>query len=353
MTEHEAILYEKLERGAVHCAVCPRRCRIKEGQRGFCKTRENRGGILYALTYGMVSSLAVDPIEKKPLFHFHPGSRCLSLGSLGCNLRCLHCQNWSISQVDPVHSGFLEALSPEDCLRTAQKEGAAGIAWTYNEPTIWLEYTLDCAQLAKTAGLYTVSVTNGYITPEALAILAPWLDAYRVDLKGWSREFWQQIPQIPNSQPVFEAARLARQRYGLHLEVVTNVIPGWNDDETSLRGLARWISRELGDDTPWHLTRFFPSYRLQETPPTPLSSLLRGERIGREEGLRYIYLGNLDGKGENTMCPSCGTTLIERSGFSLLCCTLGQDHRCPRCGLVIPIVGAIQCSGPGEVSEAQ
>ncbi len=351
MTFHEAILYEKLERGAVRCAVCPRRCRIEEGQRGFCKARENRGGILYAMTYGMVSSLAVDPIEKKPLFHFHPGSRCLSLGSLGCNLRCLHCQNWSISQADPVHSGRLQELSPQDCLRTAIKEGAASIAWTYNEPTIWLEYTLDCARLAKQAGLYTVSVTNGYITPEALVILAPWLDAYRVDLKGWSQEFWRQIPQIPDPQPIFEAARLARRQYGLHLEAVTNLIPGWNDDETSLRGLARWIARELGDDTPWHLTRFFPSYRLQETPPTPLSSLLRGERIGREEGLRYIYLGNLAGKGENTVCPSCATTLIERSGFSLLRSALGQDHRCPRCGLVIPIVGAVQCPGRGEVSE--
>ncbi|MCX5976536.1 MAG: AmmeMemoRadiSam system radical SAM enzyme [Coprothermobacterota bacterium] len=353
MTFHEAILYQKLERGAVRCAVCPRRCRIEEGQRGFCKARENHGGILYALTYGMVSSLAVDPIEKKPLFHFHPGSRCLSLGSLGCNLRCLHCQNWSISQADPLHSGLLETLSPEDCLRAAQKEGVAGLAWTYNEPTIWLEYTLDCARLAKQAGLYTVSVTNGYITPEALAILAPWLDAYRVDLKGWSQEFWRQIPQIPDPKPIFEAARLARRQYGLHLEAVTNMIPGWNDDETSLRGLARWIARELGDDTPWHLTRFFPSYRLQETPPTPLSSLLRGERIGREEGLRYIYLGNLAGKGENTLCPSCGTTLIERSGFSLLRCALGQDHRCPHCGLVIPIVGALQCPGSREVSTKQ
>ncbi len=345
MVFHEAILYEKLERGAVRCAVCPRRCHIEEGQQGFCKARENHEGVLYALTYGLVSSLAVDPIEKKPLFHFHPGSRCLSLGSLGCNLRCLHCQNWSISQADPLHSGLLETLSPEECLQAAQKEGVAGIAWTYNEPTIWLEYVLDCARLAKSAGLYTVSVTNGYITPEALAILAPWLDAYRVDLKGWSREFWQQIPQVPDPQPVFDATRLARRQYGLHLEVVTNLIPGWNDDETTLRGLARWIARELGEDTPWHLTRFYPAYRLQEVPPTPLSSLLRGERIGREEGLHYIYLGNLEGKGENTICPSCRTTLIERSGFSVLRSALGQDHRCPCCGLVIPIVGAVQSPG--------
>jgi pyruvate formate lyase activating enzyme len=344
MAHHEAILYQKLPNGAVRCQICPRRCLVAPGQRGFCRARENTEGIFYAITYGFVSSLAMDPIEKKPLYHFHPGSQCLSVGSLGCNLRCLHCQNWSISQADPTVSSLRSAreLTPEALLGLALSNRADGLAWTYNEPTLWLEYAIDCARLAKSASLYTVFVTNGYITEEALEALAPWLDAYRVDLKGWDAEFWRKLAQVPDPRPIFQATRQARHRHHLHVEAVTNVIPGWNDNEATLRPLARWIAQELGPMTPWHLTRFFPSWQLEDRPITPVSSLELGERIGHDEGLQYIYLGNLGDRGENTFCPSCGTLLLERSGMCLVLSALTEDQHCPRCGLAIPIVGAVQ-----------
>lgn len=340
----ETILFETLNRGAVRCGICPHRCEIAPGASGICSTRKNIGGKLYSVIYGLISSVAIDPIEKKPLFHFHPGSRCLSLGSYGCNLQCIHCQNWSIAHVRPsIDERAGEFLSPLQSMRLAQEERVDGLCWTYNEPTIWLEYMIEGAQLARQGGFYTAVVTNGYITPEALALLAPNVDAYRVDLKGWNPSFWRKIANISDPKPIFEAARLARKSWNLHVEVVTNVIPTYNDDDATFHQLAGWIRESLGPETPWHVTRFIPYLALSHLPATPLSTLEHARQIGLEEGLEYVYLGNVPTHpAENTLCPRCGSLLIERSGYRILRNTLEQRNQCPRCHLAIPIIGAVQ-----------
>jgi len=339
----EGRLYQKLEGDNVRCLVCPHYCVIKEGQSGTCATRINRGGKLYTLIYGLVSSLALDPIEKKPLFHFYPGSLCLSLGSLGCNLRCIHCQNWNISHVQPSkETREAEFLSPQESVRLAKANLAKGISWTYNEPTIWHEFVMDSISLAREEGLYTVYVTNGYISPEALEELSGYLDAFRVDLKGWSPEFWKKVCKIADPKPIFNAAALAKNKYGMHVEVVTNVIPTYNDDEDTFHHLASWIRENLGVNTPWHITRFVPHLELSHLPPTPLKTLEKAREIGKEEGLYYVYLGNVPGHpGENTYCPSCGSLLIERAGFWIKSSLLSSDKLCPRCGFKLEIIGDI------------
>lgn len=340
------MLFEHLSEKGTRCLICPRLCLLKEGQSGYCSTRIAHEGKIYTLIYGLASSVALDPIEKKPLFHFWPGSLCLSLGTYGCNFRCIHCQNWSIAHVkfsEQKAQGW-SFISPEESVRIAKTEGASGISWTYNEPTIWFEYTLDSARLAKEAGLYTVYVTNGYITPEALALLAPHLDAYRVDLKGWHTSFWQKVAKIADPAAVFAATRLAKQKHNLHVEVVTNVIPNHNDDEDTFRHLAAWIRDNLGTETPWHLTRFIPQLELSYLPSTPIKTLESGKKIGEQAGLEYIYLGNVfHHSAENTYCPNCHRLLLRRSSFSLIQNWLGEAKTCPTCGKMIPIRGKIEC----------
>ncbi|MCR4427749.1 MAG: AmmeMemoRadiSam system radical SAM enzyme [Caldiserica bacterium] len=340
----KAHLFESLEGGTARCLVCPRECVLKEGQIGFCGTRVNQGGEIYSMIYGMVSSVAIDPIEKKPLFHFHPGSPCLSFGSFGCNFRCIHCQNWSISH-RLVEKGIPDGryLSPQDGVKIALENQAKGISWTYNEPTIWHEYTMDMGKIAKEKGLYTVYVTNGFITPQALKELSQVLDAFRVDLKGWEKEFWRRICKIDDPAPVFRAAYEAKNKYHMHVEVVTNVIPTFNDDDQTFTNLARWILDNLGADCPWHITRFVPYLELSHLPYTPLSTLERGRSIGLETGLKFVYLGNVPGHpGENTFCPKCGTLLIERYGFWIKKNLLSSNNHCPKCGEKINIVGSIE-----------
>lgn len=314
---HEGLLYEKRPQGKVKCLVCPRLCVIAEGRLGICKTRKNIGGKCYTLIYGKVSSVAADPIEKKPLFHFHPGTGCLSLGTLGCNLRCIHCQNWQIAHADAQEDGNqLSELPPEKLPAIAARHDCRGVSWTYNEPTIWLEYTLDGARICHENGLYTVYVTNGYITADALDIIAPHLDAYRVDIKGFKPETYKFIAKISNIEPIFAAARAAKHRYGCHVEAVTNVIPTVNDDEETLRSIAAWVAAELGEKTPWHVTRFYPCLELSHLPPTPVGTLERAMEIGREEGLKFVYIGNVPGhKAENTVCPQCRRVVIRRDGY--------------------------------------
>lgn len=303
----------------VRCSLCPWRCLIGRGKRGVCGVRLNDGGTLYSLIYGKVSSIAVDPIEKKPLFHFYPGSKVFSLGTFGCNMRCRHCQNWEISHASPeVGDGRLSELPPAAAVKLAQEYGCQGIAWTYNEPTIWFEYTLDSARLAREAGLYTVYVTNGYITRDALDLIGPYLEAFRVDVKGFTKEFYRYLAKIPDFRPVLEAAVYAKNRWNMHVEVVTNVIPTLNDDEPQLRALADWIVSDLGPETPWHVTRFIPQFELADLPPTPVATLEKAREIGERAGLRFVYIGNVPGhESENTFCPQCGQTVIERAGFSL------------------------------------
>ncbi|MEE9203012.1 MAG: AmmeMemoRadiSam system radical SAM enzyme [Dehalococcoidia bacterium] len=328
----QARLYETLAGGRVRCHVCPWRCDIGPGKLGVCRMRHNQEGVLYPLNYGLASSVAADPIEKKPLFHFFPGTQCFSLGTYGCNFHCIHCQNWSISCTAPGDMGPSQYLSPEAAVELTRHHGCAGISWTYNEPTIWFEYTYDCARLAREQGLYTVYVTNGYITTEALDEIGPYLDAFRVDIKGFSDALYRDLAKVVRWREVLEAARRAKEKWDMHVEVVTNLIPTMNDDEEQLRGIARWVRENLGELTPWHVTRFYPQYRLTHLPPTPVEALERAGRIGAEEGLRFVYVGNVPGHGsESTRCYSCGQLLVQRYGYQTQVKGL-KDSRCSRCG---------------------
>lgn len=330
---HVAMLQEELDEGTVRCHVCPRLCRVAPGKSGVCRARVNRDGVLYAITYGRVCSVAADPIEKKPLYHFFPGTRVLSLGSVGCNFACRHCQNWQIAHADPSEATRdLRDLPVRNLAVLAANNACQGVAWTYNEPTIWFEYILDGAQAAHKHGLYTVMVTNGYITGDALAMLAPHIDAYRVDVKGFSNAQYKELCRIPDMRPVLESAERAKAAYGCHVEIVTNVIPTFNDDDTTLRGIATWIVERLGPETPWHVTRFMPYLEFSHLPPTPLSSLERAITIGHDAGLQFVYIGNVPRHdGENTICPRCRRLLVRRTGYAVEDVAL-RGTFCAMCG---------------------
>jgi len=295
------------------------------------RVRQNRGGKLYLLHFSLVSSAAVDPIEKKPLFHFFPGSEVFSLGGWGCNFHCQDCQNWEIACTD-VPSNTSQVVSPEAAIDVARQHNSAGIAWTYNEPGIWLEYTLDSAKLARQNRLYTVYVTNGYSTPEALDTIGPYLDAWRVDIKGFSDAFYKNLAKISKWRGILEVTKRAKEKWGMHVEVVTNIIPTMNDDEEQLKGIADWIRAELGEMTPWHVTRFHPHHQISHLPPTPVATLERAIAIGREAGLRFIYAGNIPGHpSENTTCYSCGKLVVKRRGYQVQLVGLAGS-KCRFCG---------------------
>ena len=332
--KREAILYEKLEDSKLRCGICQRRCTIRDGKVGWCRTRVSEGGGLYSLIYGEVSSISINPIEKKPVFHFFPGSRWLSVGSMGCNFRCPGCQNWDISHwlEGPMYT---EYISPEELVRRAMETGCIGVSWTFNEPAIWFEYTLDSARMAREKGLFTNYVTNGFITEEALDMIAPYLDVFRVDIKGFSDETYLKVGHLKGFRGILDVTKRAKG-HGIHVECVTNVTPGYNDSEEELRGIASWIRNDLGPETPWHVTRFYPYLELSHVQPTPLETLERGREIGKEEGLWYVYIGNVPGhKWENTYCHGCGELLIERYIFEVVKNRVNEG-RCPECGIVIP-----------------
>ena len=313
--EREALLYEQLAGNRVRCHVCQWECVINPGRVGVCRGRINRDGMLYSLNYGEVSSAAVDPIEKKPLFHFHPGTSVFSVGGWGCNFHCVHCQNWEIACTDlPTESRY---LAPAEQVQLALEYGCSGIAWTYNEPSVWFEYTLDSAKIAKENGLYTVYVTNGFLTADALDAIGPWLDAWRVDIKGFSDASYARIARIRDWRSILDVAVRAHDRWKMHVEVVTNIIPTINDDDEQLTGIAQWIHDELGELTPWHVTRFFPMHQLQSVPVTPLSTIERAATLGRAAGLKFVYSGNVPGCGsEDTVCYSCGGLNVRRRGYN-------------------------------------
>jgi len=288
----EALFYEKLPNNKVKCTLCPWNCTVAEGKAGFCGVRKNVAGKLYSLIYAKACSVAADPIEKKPLYHFHPGSRVLSLGTYGCNMRCGHCQNWQIAH---INEGPAEDIPPEQLVSLAKKHQCDGVAWTYNEPTIWFEYALDGSKLVKEAGLYTVFVTNGYINQEPLDMIAPYIDAYRVDVKGFTNELYQKLAKIKDFSPVLKSAERMKKHWKKHVEIVTLVIPKMNDDEKQLRELASWVARSLGEDTVWHVTRFFPYLEYKHLPPTPIETLEKAQGIGRGVGLKHVYIGNVPG----------------------------------------------------------
>ncbi len=335
----ETNLYEQLPGSRVRCDVCQWHCNIGPGELGVCRTRQNTDGALFSLNYGIASSIAVDPIEKKPLFHFFPASRVFSVGGWGCNFRCLHCQNWQISCTAPPEAGKSGFISPEMVIDLAEQEDCQGIAWTYNEPSTWFEFTLDSARMAKENGMYTAYVTNGYLTPEALDMIGPYLDAWRVDIKGFTDELYKDLSGLAHWRGILDTTSRARNKWNMHVEVITNIIPTLNDTEDQFRGIAGWIRDYLGELTPWHVTRAYPQYRLKHLPPTPLSSIAKAVDAGLAENLRFVYTGNIPipaGKDaslckEDTHCYSCGSVAIRRTGYQTRITGL-RGSNCTSCG---------------------
>jgi pyruvate formate lyase activating enzyme len=330
---HEALLGTP-EGNRVRCGLCPHACLIAEGARGICGARGVEHGTLRAFTYGLVSSAALDPIEKKPVFHYCPGSKVMSFGSVGCTMRCGHCQNWQISRPKGADGSVqLHVVPPEEAVRIALDAGAQGVAFTYNEPVIWLEWVLDVGRLAKEAGLFVVMVTNGYVTPAGLDLFAEVTDVWRVDIKGYSEKPFRRLCKVSHPEAVREQAARAKKVHGMHVECITNIVPTVNDSEDELRAMARWIAADLGAETPWHVTRFIPYLEFADLPATPLGTLERAREIGREEGLRFVYLGNVAVDGaEDTVCPECGELAVDRFGFETRVGSLATDGTCGRCG---------------------
>ena len=333
----EAMLYQALDGGAVRCALCAHRCTIQQGKRGICGVRENRDGTLVTLVYGETISAAVDPIEKKPLYHFYPGTTAFSIATAGCNLRCLFCQNADISQAPREQADWARwarPFSPAQVVRAARQEGCASIAYTYTEPTIFFEYAYDCARLASPAGIKNVFVSNGYMTPEMLDTIGQDLHAANIDLKG-SDAFYRELCGA-RQQPVMDAIRKMREM-GVWVEVTTLVIPGHNDDEGLLRSIAEFLF-SVDPDMPWHLSRFGPRYKLLDAPPTPVQTLHRAADIGYEAGLRYVYAGNIPGdRYEHTRCPKCGVICIHRHGYHIQNLMV-DGNICATCGYALAMI---------------
>ncbi len=328
------ILAESLPDGSVRCGVCAQRCLVRPGRRGICGVRENRAGRLVSLVYGAVVAIGLDPIEKKPLFHVAPGSMAYSIATAGCPFHCAFCQNWEIAQGPRLGLDLpTRLMTPAQVVDEAIAHGATSIAYTYVEPTVFLEYALDTARLGRQAGLRNLFITDGYATPEAVALLAPVLDAANVDLKAFDDAFYRKLCGA-RLAPVLESV-VAMRRAGIWLELTTLVIPGRNDDQRQLRALARWIVENLGAETPWHVSRFHPAHRLLDVPPTPLETLRRVADLGRDAGLAHVYVGNAPELGlEDTCCAGCNRVLIERRGYEVHV-RLAADGTCPGCGHVL------------------
>ena len=313
----EAMFYEKLEDELVNCDLCSHRCRkIADSKKGICGVRENRDGKLYSLVYGKAVARSIDPIEKKPLFNFLPGSRSYSIATVGCNFRCDNCQNYDISQM-PKERGIIVGhdVSPKEIVSVAKVNNCESIAYTYTEPTIFFEYAYDTAKMAKKEGIKNVFVTNGYITSEALKKISPYLDAANIDLKSFKDNFYRKRCGA-RLKPVLDSIRLYKS-LGIWIEITTLIIPTLNDSEEELRKIAEFIS-EVGEDTPWHISQFYPTYKLITLPRTPVATLRKASKIGLEAGLKYVYEGNVPGEnGENTYCPNCEKLLIHRFGYQI------------------------------------
>jgi pyruvate formate lyase activating enzyme len=329
----EAMLWSPGEDGKVECCLCAHRCVIPPGKQGICGVRENREGSLRTLVYGEVVAVHVDPIEKKPLYHFFPGSKALSVATAGCNFRCGFCQNWQISQAPRRKGGGLagEPFAPEDIVGAAIDQGCRSISYTYTEPTIFFEYAFDTAKLAREAGLANNFVTNGYMTAEALESIRPYLDAANVDLKAFEEKTYKKVCGA-RLEPVLETIRRMRA-LGVWVEVTTLVVPGLNDGEGELAAMARFIA-SVDQEIPWHISRFHPDYEFTDAPPTPVATLRAAASLGKKEGLCHIYIGNVPGEAEDTLCRTCGFVLIRRRGFSIAGNSL-RDSRCPSCGTAL------------------
>ena len=343
MSLHEAMLYEKLEDEKVRCDLCARRCLISDGGTGFCLVRKNQGGTLYSMVYAKAISACIDPIGKKPLSHFDPGALVMSIATVGCNFRCKFCDNWMISQEKKIEGRH---FPPEEVVNAAKDNGCQGISYTYTEPTIFFEYAYDTAKLAHQVGFFNTFVTNGYMTPEAVKTIAPYLDAATVDFKGGGDpDFYREFAAVPSIEPIYESLK-EMKRNDMHVEITNLVVPKTGDSIERLSELAVWIRGALGKDTPFHLLRFHPDYQLTTIPSTNIEALERSYAAAKEAGLNHVYIGNVPGHPyENTYCPNCNELLIKRFSFEITKWNLTKDMRCPACGQEISIKGKLHASG--------
>lgn len=334
----EALYYEKINELKVRCNLCRHHCTILDGKRGICQVRENIGGKLYTLVYSKVCSYHVDPIEKKPLFHFFPGSSAFSIATVGCNFRCLHCQNYEISQIPKENKEiFGYEITPDQVVKMALDYKCKSISYTYTEPTVFFEYALDVAKIAKENGLFNNFVTNGYIEEKPLKDISPYLDGANIDLKSFSDDFYRRICGA-ELKCVLETIKTYK-KLGIWIEITTLIIPGLNDNSDELRKIAQFIRDELGRETPWHITAFYPTYKLRDRPRTDAKKLREARNIGLEEGLFYVYEGNIFGaQGENTFCYRCGKLIIGRLGFSVTEYNI-EGGCCKFCGAEIHGIG--------------
>ena len=330
---HEASWWEAEPGGGGPCYLCPRHCHIHAGQAGFCFIRVNRGGKLYSLGYGSPAALQIDPIEKKPLSHFLPGSRVFSMGTAGCNMGCFFCQNWDISKSRQDQVGS-QRVAPEDVPLLALEHGCESIAFTYNEPTIWGEYVIDICKAAKEHGLKTVMVSNGYITREAFHDIYDHIDAANIDLKAFTETFYGKIT-LTHLQPVLDTLQWLKNETSVWFELTNLLIPTLNDGAEEIGKLSEWVMQNMGPDVPLHFTAFHPDFKLRDKPATPPETLHRARKIALEAGLHYVYEGNIFSEGANSSCPSCGAPLIRRSWHNVLENNL-KNGACPSCGLAIP-----------------
>ncbi len=319
----------KLENKKVRCTLCPHYCTLKNGERGKCRTRENRSGELYTLSYNHPVSINIDPIEKKPFFHFLPGTKSFSIATTGCPLRCKYCQNWEISQSNPedLRSYF---FTPFDIVKIAKKYKVSSIAFTYSEPVAFYEYMYDIAKFSKKRGIKPVMVSSGYFSPKAIVEIVELLSAIKIDLKSFNKNFYEKIVG-GKLKPVLRTIEIIKKS-GIWLEIVYLVLPGYNDSEKEIKSLSNWIVKNIGDSTPIHFSRFFPQYRMENLPPTPVKTLERAREIAISRGVKYAYIGNVPGnKGENTYCPECKKLLIKRTGFEIKEFNI-KDGKCKFCG---------------------
>ncbi len=339
----EAELFRSMQNGRVQCTACARQCQIGEGQIGFCGVRGVVGGRLYLLVYGKVMAGHVDPIEKKPVVHYRPGSKIFSIATSGCSWACAYCQNSDISQLRRIEG--VDA-TPEEIVESALAHGCEGIAYTYNQPTIFMEYARDVGRVARSKGLFNIFVSNGYDTPDTVGMMRDFLDCVTVDFKGSGETgFVRRYIAVPNSDPIFQSLLEIRDRTDVHIEITDLIVPQVGESLEAATKLCRWVYDNLGPDTPVHFLRFHPDYKMMDLPQTPVRTLEKHYEIGKKAGLRYVYLGNVPGHpAESTYCPGCGRVLIKRYGYRILAYNLDAESRCQACGSKTPIVGPLSPS---------
>jgi len=332
--KREAKFYKTLSDKKVQCKLCNHSCKIDNDNFGICQVRKNENGMLKTMIYGSTSSIAVDPIEKKPLFHFYPGTNVLSLGTIGCNFKCDHCQNYTISTAN-LNFSYIREITPEQVIELAKERECQGIAWTYNEPTIWHEFAYDTSKLAKKSNLYTVYVSNGYIAEDPLREISKYLDAINIDVKAFDDDFYKKICKA-QLKPVLETCELAKD-LGIHLELTYLIIPNYNDSVEEITKFCKWVFEKLGNDIAVHFSRFHPDYKMANVPKTPMDTMIKAYEIAKETGILFPYIGNVpNGDYENTICPNCGNICIKRQGYLTNLDGINKN-KCSKCKNSLPI----------------